>query len=61
MPALPKRVMTWLEGLRFPVLLLLAGVLFLVSLFVPDPIPFVDEILLGLVTLLLARLKRKPR
>ncbi len=60
MPALPKRVMTWFEGLRFPVLLLMAGVLFLVNLAVPDPVPFLDETLLGLVTLLLARLKRKP-
>jgi hypothetical protein len=33
------------------------GVLFLLNVLVPDPIPFVDEVLLGLVTLLLARRK----
>lgn len=35
----------------------LTGVLFLLNVLVPDPIPFVDELLLGLVTLLLARRK----
>jgi hypothetical protein len=32
----------------------LMGVLFLVNLFVPDPIPFVDETLMGLLTLWLS-------
>lgn len=48
------------ERLRFPRLLLLTAVLFLVDLAVPDLIPFVDEILLALVTLLLSRWKKKP-
>jgi hypothetical protein len=39
-------------------LLLLTGTLFVIDLVVPDPIPFVDEAILGLVTLLLARKKR---
>ncbi len=43
--------------LRFPQLFLLAAGLFLLDLIVPDLIPFVDEILLGLVTLLLGNLK----
>lgn len=54
-----KKLMSYLESLRFPWLMLLAAVLFFVNLFVPDAIPFVDEILLGLVAALLARLKRK--
>ena len=58
--ALPNRIRTWLEGLRFPVLLLLTGALLIANLLIPDALPFVDEILLALVTLLLARLKRKP-
>lgn len=33
----------------------LVGGLFVLDLFIPDPIPFVDEILLGLATLLIAR------
>jgi hypothetical protein len=46
--------------LRFRTLFLLTAALFAIDTVVPDPIPFVDEILLGLGTLLLASL-RKPR
>ena len=59
MATVPKRLRRWLEGLRFPYLLLLTAALFVVSLVVPDPIPFADELLLLLGTLLLSRLKRK--
>lgn len=44
--------------LRFPQLFLLAGALLLVNLVVPDPIPFVDEVLMALVTLMLGSMKR---
>lgn len=40
---------------RWPVLLLAAAALFLADLIVPDVIPVVDEILLGIATVLLAR------
>jgi hypothetical protein len=43
--------------LRFPQLFLVTLVLFLADLLIPDLIPFVDEILLGLATLILARWK----
>ena len=59
--ALPSKLKHWLEGLRFPVLLLLTAALFVANLLIPDALPFVDELLLALITLLLARLKRKPR
>jgi hypothetical protein len=36
-------------------LALIVGVLFLFDFITPDPIPFIDEIVLGLLTLLLAR------
>jgi uncharacterized protein DUF6116 len=36
-------------------LLMFAAVLFVIDLLVPDPLPFVDEIILGVTTLLLAR------
>ena len=36
-------------------LLTLCALLFVVDLLVPDPLPFVDEIILGVTTLLLAR------
>ena len=36
------------------------GVLFVVNLIVPDPIPVVDELLLGLLTLILAQIRTGP-
>ena len=42
---IPKFVRRFLERRRFPTLMLVGGVLFLANLLVPDPIPFVDEIL----------------
>jgi len=41
--------------LKYPTLLTLTATLFVITLLVPDPIPFVDEILLGLGTLVLSR------
>jgi len=40
---------------RRPRLLLVSAALLIADLLIPDPIPFVDEILLALVTLALAR------
>lgn len=53
-------LLRYLGRLRFPYLLALTGTLFVLDLLVPDLIPLADELLLGLVTLLLALLK-KPR
>lgn len=53
-------LLSFAERLRFPRLLLLTASLFVVDLIVPDFIPFVDEILLALVTLLLSRWKKRP-
>jgi hypothetical protein len=50
--------MRYASRLHFPKLFALAGLVFLVDLFFPDTIPFVDEILLGLITLLLGSLKK---
>ncbi|MDP6581675.1 MAG: hypothetical protein QF681_13560 [Vicinamibacterales bacterium] len=49
----------WLTRLRSWQLFLLAGGLFVADLLMPDPIPFLDEIMLGLATLLMARWKRR--
>lgn len=51
--------MRYAAGLRFPRLLALAAGLFILDLIVPDMVPFVDEILLGLIALILAALKRR--
>lgn len=57
--ALTTLALGWFARLRFPTLLAIAGVLFAVNLVVPDLVPFVDEILLGLVTLILANWKKR--
>lgn len=46
-------------NLRYPQLFLLTAALFVLDLAVPDVVPLADEILLGLLTLLLARLKTR--
>jgi hypothetical protein len=46
-------------GLRFPTLFGLVAALFVVDLFVPDLVPFLDEVLLALATLLLGSLRRR--
>lgn len=51
--------LAWAGKLRYPTLFKLTAVLFLLSLLLPDPLPLVDEILLGLGTLLLANWKRR--
>ena len=43
--------------LRFPTLFLVTAALFVLDLLIPDFIPFADEILLGLGSLLLANWK----
>jgi hypothetical protein len=45
--------------LRYPKLLALSLALFIADLIIPDIIPFADEILLGLISLLLAGLKKR--
>ena len=56
-----KIVSRFASKLRFPTLFLITAGLFLVDLVIPDAIPFADELLLGLGTLLLGSLRRgKP-
>lgn len=54
-------LLNWARTLRFPTLFRLTAALFVLSLLVPDPVPFLDEILLGLGTLLLAGWKDRKR
>ncbi len=49
----------FLGRLRFPQLFLLAAGLFLFDLIVPDFLPFIDEVLLAIGTLLLGSLEKK--
>ena len=57
--AIQNRLMRYASGLRFPRLLAVTAALFVLDLLIPDAVPFVDEILLGLISLLLASLKKR--
>ena len=50
----------WASRLRFPYIFLLMSGLFIINLFIPDVIPLVDEIIMGLAAVLLASLRKKP-
>ncbi|MFO0868978.1 MAG: DUF6116 family protein [Pirellulales bacterium] len=58
-PGLVATIKQFAAQLRFPYLFLLTAAIFCVDLLVPDVVPLADEIVLGLVTLLLASLKKK--
>ncbi|WP_346839417.1 DUF6116 family protein [Microbulbifer sp. SAOS-129_SWC] len=62
--ALPSALVGWFLNyatkLEHPLLFKWISVIFLVNLFIPDPVPFVDELLLGLFTLYLGRRKKAP-
>lgn len=52
-------LLRWFGRLSYPRLFLLAASLFVADVVIPDFIPFADELLLGLGTLLLANWKRR--
>ncbi|MCE3002074.1 MAG: hypothetical protein LW860_05135 [Xanthomonadaceae bacterium] len=52
-------VLARLRNLRFPTLALLTAGLFVLTLVIPDPLPFADELLLGLLALMFANWKRE--
>lgn len=52
-------VFGWFGKLSYPRLFLAAASLFVADMLIPDFIPFADELLLGLGTLLLANWKRR--
>jgi len=53
-------IVGWASRLRFPYLFLLTAILFVLNLFIPDVLPLADELIMGLVTVLLASLRKKP-
>jgi hypothetical protein len=54
-----RLVTRFASGLRFPTLFKIVAALFVIDLIVPDLIPFYDEILLALGTLLLGSIKSR--
>jgi hypothetical protein len=51
-------LMRWAGRLRFPYLLGLTVILFVFNLFMPDAVPLIDEVIMGLIAALLASLKK---
>lgn len=49
----------WLGGLRRPYLFLIVGTLLLAHVLIPDPLPFVDELILLVLTTILGSMKRQ--
>jgi Family of unknown function (DUF6116) len=54
------RLLLFASRLRFPKLVALTVALFVLDVLVPDMIPFADELILGLVAVLLAMVKNRP-
>lgn len=54
-------VIAFARRLRYPTLFKITAALFALTLLVPDPLPFIDELLLGLGTLLLATWKDRDK
>ncbi len=57
---MPDIIAKFLAGLATPRLFLVAATLFGLDLLIPDFIPFVDEALLLMVTLIFSRRKTRP-
>lgn len=55
----PRLILDFAARLQFPQLFLVTLGLFVLDLLIPDVIPFADEILLGLVTLIAASIRKK--
>ena len=53
-------MITFLDGLRSWQLFILAAALLAIDLLIPDPIPFLDETLLAVLTYTLSRWKKPP-
>jgi len=51
----------FLERRRFPTLMMIGAALFIVNLLLPDPIPFVDEILMLIATVAVGSVRRKKK
>jgi len=51
-------VLAWAQRLRFPQLLALIVGLLIVDLLVPDPLPVLVELVLGLLALVISQIRR---
>jgi uncharacterized membrane protein YccC len=58
---LPGFVRRFLERRRFPTLMLIAAAVLIGNLFVPDPLPFVDEVLMLIATIVIGSFRERER
>lgn len=58
---LPKFVRNFLERRRFPTLMLIAAAVFIVNLFVPDPLLIADEILMLIATIVIGSFRKRRK
>lgn len=58
---LPGAVLRFAQRLRFPHLFLITLAVFALDLLIPDLVPFADELLLGLATMVLAAWKSRQQ
>ena len=56
---LPKAINQFASRLKFPQLFFLFLMVFVLDLLIPDFIPFIDEILFGLITLMFGMWKKR--
>lgn len=54
-------LLNYCNKLKFKNLFILISVLFVVNLILPDFIPFIDEIILGLMAIILANIKQDKK
>jgi hypothetical protein len=59
--AIGRLITRMTAGMRFPTLFLIVGGLFLLDLIVPDLIPFYDEILMAMLTVLIGSIRKRGR
>ena len=54
-------VQRFLERRRFPTLLLILAALFGANLFIPDPIPFIDEMIMLVATVIIGAFRKRRK
>ena len=54
-------VQRFLERRRFPTLLLILAALFGANLFIPDPIPFIDEMIMLVATVIVGAFRKRRK
>lgn len=54
-------IMGFASRLRFPTLFFITLALWAVNMVIPDPLPLIDEIVMGLLTLMLATWKNRKQ